>query len=481
MTDRARKRAGIYLRISDDREGQELGVTRQEEDLRAAAEHAGDAIVDVYVDNDISASTKSTKPRPDYNRILADARAGRIEKIWAYTSSRLTRRPMEHEGQIQLAEQHGTEYAYIRSPSFDLNTANGRMIARILAAKDANESEETSERIVRTFTQKRERGEYLGGGRSFGWLIDGETPEPREHEALREASDDVVLGVSSYEIMTAWHTEGLLSARGNRWTTANLRRLLLRPRNAGFIVHGGEIVGRYPWAERAPVPEETWLAVCAILGDPTRTTSPGTKPRWLGSGLYACWGCETANMRVGWSKISNQRVYRCERKHPTLDDRRHVTRQQPALDAYVEELCVTRLSHKDAVDLARDERPSVDVKALRVERASARSTLDQLDDDLDAGRIDRERWLRRNSRARARLEEIEKALAPTLSSNPFVGVVDADDPAAVWYGTLPDRSDGLGLEHRRRILAALLSVTILPVTRKNKGFDPDRVGVERLL
>ena len=77
----------------------------------------------VYTDNDIGASTRSRKPRPDYQRMLADARAGRFEVILAYASSRLTRRPREHEDLIELAERHGVAYRYVRSPSVDLNTA----------------------------------------------------------------------------------------------------------------------------------------------------------------------------------------------------------------------------------------------------------------------------------------------------------------------------------------------------------------------
>jgi hypothetical protein len=37
-----------------------------------------------------------------------------------------------------LAEQYSVQCRYVASPSFDLNTAGGRLIARVLAANDAN-------------------------------------------------------------------------------------------------------------------------------------------------------------------------------------------------------------------------------------------------------------------------------------------------------------------------------------------------------
>ncbi|MFJ1594109.1 recombinase family protein [Kitasatospora albolonga] len=123
-TDLKGQPAGIYLRISDDKEDRELGVARQEEDDRRLADQLGVNIVDVYKDNDISASTK--KKRPDYRRLLRDAEAGRIKVIIAYTSARITRRPRENEDLIDLAEHHGTVFQYVASPGSAGSRRRGR-------------------------------------------------------------------------------------------------------------------------------------------------------------------------------------------------------------------------------------------------------------------------------------------------------------------------------------------------------------------
>lgn len=54
-------------------------------------------MVAVCVDNDVSASTKSRKPRLQYAEMLTRARAGEFGAILAYSNSRLTRRPREFE------------------------------------------------------------------------------------------------------------------------------------------------------------------------------------------------------------------------------------------------------------------------------------------------------------------------------------------------------------------------------------------------
>ena len=54
--------AGIYCRISDDRDGGGLGVSRQERECIAMAANLGWAVADTYVDNDISAYSGKRRP-----------------------------------------------------------------------------------------------------------------------------------------------------------------------------------------------------------------------------------------------------------------------------------------------------------------------------------------------------------------------------------------------------------------------------------
>ena len=72
-------RAGIYARISSDREGDGLGVARQIEDCERLAEQRGWRWSERYVDDDVSAW--SGKPRPEYARMLEDFEAGAINAV----------------------------------------------------------------------------------------------------------------------------------------------------------------------------------------------------------------------------------------------------------------------------------------------------------------------------------------------------------------------------------------------------------------
>ena len=66
---------------------------------------------------------------------------------------------------------------------------------------------------------------------------------------------------------------------GASWSAETLRDILLRPRNAGFMVHKGQILEgvRAPW--EPIVSPEVFKAVCELLTDPSRRVGPGAAPR----------------------------------------------------------------------------------------------------------------------------------------------------------------------------------------------------------
>ncbi len=88
--------AAIYARISQDREGLQLGVQRQEEDCAALAAAKGWSIARVYVDDDVSAWDQR-KTRPAYRQMLREIAAGVIDGVVVWDLDRLHRQPRELE------------------------------------------------------------------------------------------------------------------------------------------------------------------------------------------------------------------------------------------------------------------------------------------------------------------------------------------------------------------------------------------------
>lgn len=450
-------RAAKYKRISRDREGLALGVERQDEDLDALAGRRGLIVAASYCDNDLSASTRSRKHRPDYQRLLADARAGGFDVILAYTSGRLTRRPRENEDLIELAEQHGIRFEYVSSPSFDLNTSAGRRVARILAANDAGESEDIAERVSRQKDQAAADGHWKGGRRPYGYEADGVTVREAEARMVREGTDAVLAGASLRGLAAEWNGLGLVTSTGRAWRQDTVRKLLIRPRNAGLMEHRGEVVGPAGWP--ALVPEDRWRAVVDLLGDSGRRTQWSSARRWLLSGLALCDVCD--------SPVICTMLRTTKRSVPsyTCKAGKHVVRNAAELEAYVCAVVSERLAREDAADLLaqpHDDR-SAELKgellALRQRRKSlarlvADGTLTEDEVRAEARKLD------------AQITEIEAATTPSGRGGALAAVLNAPDPVAAW-----EAIDDLG--QRRAVVAEMMTIRVLRTSKgRPKGWKP---------
>ncbi|NEN04737.1 recombinase family protein [Diaminobutyricibacter tongyongensis] len=216
--------------MSFDPEGTALGVQRQEELCRSLVEQRGMTVAAVFVDNDVSASSKSTKPRPQYAEMLARAGKGEFAAIVAYSNSRLTRRPQEYNDLIDIAAQHNVRISTVASGEFDLNTADGRAVARTIAAWDAAESERLSERIKAALAQRRKAGGRHGGPSPWGFVSVNKTlvADPAEAKLIRSAARRLLRGDSIYAIAREWNAKGLRTRHGHTWKGGELRAKLSR-------------------------------------------------------------------------------------------------------------------------------------------------------------------------------------------------------------------------------------------------------------
>lgn len=454
--DLAQLLAAIYCRMSADREGRELGVARQEEDGRVVAARNGAVVAGVYIDNDISASTRSRKSRPEYKRMLADAAAGKIDVIIAYTSSRLTRKPREHEDLIELAERHGTQFWYVRSPSFDLNTSAGRRVARILAATDAGEAEDIQERVVRERLQQAQRGEWAGGRRPFGYEADGVTIKADEAAEVEVAVAAVLAGSSLRALVADFNARGVVTSTGGRWGTRELSRVIMRPRNAGLRQHRGEVIGKATWP--AIVAEDLWRGAVAILSDPNRRTTPGPARRWLGSGLYRCYCglpariyCPSATRRHAHPS------YTCEARHAYKSAR--------GVDRLVWAVVIERLSRDDAVDLLAEDSPA-DIGDALARAAAARVRLDELATLYASQVITASQLATGSADLRAQLDAAEEQIAAASRVSVLAGLPLGREDVAEALERLP-------LDRKRAVIIRLFTVELWKGNKgRPKGWKP---------
>lgn len=305
-----RQAVAIYARISQDREGAGLGVQRQLEDCRAEAARLGWTVAQEYVDDDISAYD-SRKKRPAYQRMLADLADGHRDGIITWHMDRLHRQPIELEELLRICAKAGVTDLRTVQGAYDLGTGDGMMIARILSAFAAQESDRKRHRGKRKALQVAQSGKpHMGGGyRPFGFADDRITHNPAEAEVIRQLADRALAGESLTSLAKWLVEEGVTTVSGAVWRTPVLRQMLLNPRMYGMRSHNGEIIGVAAWA---PIlTREKGEALRHLLTDPKRRTNR-TARRYLLSGMCRCAKC--GNVMFSIPRYEERR-YLCRSGH----------------------------------------------------------------------------------------------------------------------------------------------------------------------
>lgn len=444
-------RAAIYCRISRDRVGAGLGVERQELECRELAAKLGFTVVDVYIDNDLSAY--SGKPRPSYVRMLADLEAGHVNAVLAWHTDRLHRSPVELEAYITACEKRDVPTHTVKAGPLDLATPSGRLVARQLGAVARYEVEHSIERQQAAKLQAAAAGRWAGGRRPFGFEADGVTVRPDEARIVSEITDAILLGASVRAQVAKLNERGFLTSTGRPWRHTELRRMLLRPRNAGLREHRGEVIGKAEWP--AIVDADKWRAVRSMLSDPARRTSPAeTGRRWLLSGLARC-GAEGCGAPMIVTQLESNRrgvpSYSCKARKCTV-------RNAAEVEDYISKVVIERLSRPDAIDLLQPASPDVDLAALNAEEEDLQNRLDALADNLD---LDERTLARRTAALNRRLDEVRQQKADASRGSVFEGIVGASDVAAAW--------ESFDLGRKRAIIDVLMAVTVL---RSRRGRPP---------
>jgi DNA invertase Pin-like site-specific DNA recombinase len=276
--------------LSDDREGDELGVARQIRQCRDLAHRLGWPEPVTFVDNDLSAFRR--KRRPDWERLGAAIRAGTVDGLLAVHPDRISRGDLRDlEDLIDLLEDAGIPVHTVNAGEYDLSTASGRGTARILGSVARMESERQAEKIRDKMAELREQGRHHGRT-PYGYrrvevheVVDGRLVGhtslalvDEQAKIVREVADRIIAGWSLRRICADLNERGVATLRGARdgWRPAVVRQLVTRPTVMGWRGHHDEPVARGDW--EPILDRSTWERCRDILRDPARrTTRPGRR------------------------------------------------------------------------------------------------------------------------------------------------------------------------------------------------------------
>ena len=328
VTSTTPQNAVLLTRISEARNGDTAGVDDQLADLRKRAAALGWGVGPVIIENDTSAFKRRKVSLPDGRKALRVIRpgfrealdllqTGRGDGLLALDLDRIARDPRDLEDLIDVIE---SRHIPVDSVTGSLRLANDADItmARVMVAMANKSSRDTARRVSRARLRQAEAGRPRHGGRRpFGYEAGGLVVRQAEVAEIVRAADAILAGVSLRQAAADLRRRGVPTVTGVPWTPGALKEILLRPRNCGLVVHGGEVLEGVTAAWPPILPRDTWEAVVAILSDPNRRTSPGNTPRWLRSLIYRCGHPDCieldppSTLRVGTSGKRPQPAYRC--------------------------------------------------------------------------------------------------------------------------------------------------------------------------
>src|SRR5437764_4394038 len=161
-------RVATYTRISTDEEHQPFSLEAQAQRLGSYIQSQDSwQLVHRFTDQ-ISGSTLE---RPGLQQALASAQAKRYDMLLVYRVDRLSRSVRGLAQVLEELDHAGVSFRSATEP-FDTGTAAGRMMVQMLGVFAEFERATIIDRVIAGMERKAARGEWLGGQRPFGYLID---------------------------------------------------------------------------------------------------------------------------------------------------------------------------------------------------------------------------------------------------------------------------------------------------------------------
>lgn len=499
-------RIAVYIRLSrDDGNDESLSVTNQRkiilEFIADKFEEEEHKLIDFYVDDGRSGTTEET--RPEFQRMVSDIEAGRVNCVICKTLSRCFR---NYSDQGRFLEQflpaHRCRFIAISNPYVDTYTdpdCTQNMEIPINGLMNDRYAAKTSADVRRTFNTKRRRGEFIGAFAPYGYQKD---PKNKNALIIDEDAAPVVQDIYRWFVLegmnmrsiarrlnelgipnpTAYKQQKGLTyqsacgqANDGLWNQKTVGDILRHPVYVGTMVQGRQAIISYKVHKRYNTDPADWYTVenthkaivdrylfdkaQALLQRDTRT-APGKQNVYLFSGFLRCADCGKAMVR---NTSKNFVYYYCRtyREKSAEKCSKHAIRA----DVLEQAVLVTVQKQIELVDpLAEmieeiNAAPVVSTHSTRLnamkkqkawELEQTNDLLDSLYMDLKAGDLSREQYRRMKEKLEAQAEQLQSELAHIQKEQDVKAQgVTAGDPylhAFLQYRNIQSLSRGLLVE-----------------------------------
>ena len=177
-------RIALYARVSTNKDGKPDGQDPQTQiyEMRKHCEFRKWRVIDQYIDPGWSRATTS---RPELNRLMADARLKKFDKVLVWKLDRAGCDVSHIDGMLKTFKNLGVEFESI-TEHLDMQTASGKLHRRIMTDFSAYERDLIGERVAAKLRVLKETRGIVPGPKRKILISNAEIKRRRKRESLTE-------------------------------------------------------------------------------------------------------------------------------------------------------------------------------------------------------------------------------------------------------------------------------------------------------
>lgn len=227
-------RVAAYCRVSSDSADQKHSYAAQiRKYTEEIGQHDGWELVDIYADEAVT-GTRMDK-REDFNRMMADCRKGRIDKVLVKSISRFARNTKDCLAALRELMSLGVT-VYFEKENINTETLTTELMVSVSGALAQQESVSIGQNQRQSYKRRMERGEFITCKAPYGYrLKDGKNLEICTEEAavIQMIFTRYLSGKSTEEIAGELTAMGLRTRDGKeQWNVFSIAYIL---RNEKYI------------------------------------------------------------------------------------------------------------------------------------------------------------------------------------------------------------------------------------------------------
>lgn len=230
-----KKLVGGYIRVSTERQVEGYSIEGQITQIEQYYQFNGYELVDIYADRGISGKSMN---RPELQRMLNDAKNGKLDCVMVYKTNRLARNTSDLLTIVEELHRQNVEF-FSLSERMEVKNSTGKLMLQILASFSEFERNTILENIYNRQHQRALEG-YYQGNLPLGY---NNIPDNKkelminQHEAniVKYIFESYAKGHGYRKIANALNHKGYVTKKGNPFSISAITYILSNPFYIGKI------------------------------------------------------------------------------------------------------------------------------------------------------------------------------------------------------------------------------------------------------